>query len=375
MANGGWWSRKGDGADLSAIRPLRARVSAGLIGRQDARTHLDSLFISNSKIWSAPQALQTTALGWWMMQMSWEIANVFIEGVAASSPEDAVPNATYKAGEQLCKRAEEASVLAIRNHSQVEVNLGLAPMKMQPFPQLPKDIYSCAGVWAAYEAVYLQVQTDKSRILGAQVPQRFRPVMERLVQMISPSVALFEYCQNQWLVAMTPEDKLRVVVQASEHAEKLFEAGQMFWAPYFLGGLYTQCQTAKPTLDELDLGFDPWAITDYKIRELRRNDAKSLNELIAFWMANPNPMLAYRLFTEVEEAMARREVRWVTGNAFPYCPWAPMWLAWKDVTLAGRKYPAGTYFSVYAGKGNGGKFVCEIQAAGRFELRVSARRR
>jgi hypothetical protein len=195
-------------------------------------------------------------------------------------------------------------------------------------------------------------------------------VLKQLQQVIQPAVALHEHYQRQWLVAMTDEMKLNIVRQAEKGAQALFAAGQQLWAPYLLGQVYTQCVHAKQTIDDLELGFDPWSITDPTVRGERQGNPKAVDDLTAFWFSNPNPGKSFRLYQEILAARERRLVRYVTGEAFPYCPWAPMWLAWRQVTIGDVLLEAGAYFSLYVGRNAAGDFVSEIRSLGRFRLEV-----
>lgn len=354
--------------DMTPVQPLRLRIGAGLAGQHNARTHLDNLLLHGSlerrKLWTVPEQVQIAALGWWLMQLYWEIASTFVESIALECEEGKIPTEAFVVGQRLCDAAEAMSVQAIRGHSQVEVNVSLPPMPLQPFPGLPPSLAVVSGVWAAYEAIYLQVVTDRRRILAEQVPRRFQPVLQALQQVISPSVALHEHYQGQWLVAPTPEQRLHIVRQAQEEVQQLFAAGQKLWAPYLVGSVYLQCLHAKQTLDDLELGFDPWAITDPDVRASRQTDPKSVDALTKFWFDNPSPGKSYRLFQEILAARERQLVRHATRQSFSYCPWAPLWVAWRPVVIGGVALAPGDYFTLYVGRDAEGGFVSEIRKAG-----------
>ena len=375
MTEKGWRERWfGGTSDLLSVQPLRMRIGAGLVGQQDARTHLDNLVLHSSltgtKVWTASSSLQTAALGWWMMQLLWDATNVFVEAQALESEDSKVSREAYAVGEQLCTLAETTSVSAIRNHSQAEVDLHLPPPKLYSFLQLPIMPSTCAGVWAVYETIYAKVQGDMRKIMDAQIPKRFQPVLKQLIQAISPSVALHEHYQGQWLIAMTPESKVRIVQEAEEGIKTLFVAGQKLWAPYLLGSVYQQCLNAPQTLDDLELSFDPWILTDPAIRSTHRKSPESEASITAFWAQNPNPGLSYQLQMQIIAAHNKRQVRHVTGGHFPYCPWTSMWLVWRDVELGGVHFDAGTYIALYTGRDANGSFVSEVRSVGRFILSI-----
>lgn len=367
----------GGTSDLLSVQPLRMRIGAGLVGQQDARTHLDNLVLHSSltrtKVWTASSSLQTAALGWWMMQLLWEAVNVFVEAQALESEDSKVSREAYAVGEQLCTLAEKTSVSAIRNHSQAEVDLHLPPPSLYSFLQLPILPSTCAGVWAVYETIYAKVQGDLRKIMDAQIPKRFQPVLKQLIQEVSPSVALHEHYQGQWLIAMTPEAKVRIVQEAEEGIKTLFYAGQKLWAPHLLGAVYQQCLNAPQTLDDLELSFDPWILTDPTVREEHRKSAESEVAITAFWTQNPNPGLSYQLQMQIIAAHHKRQIRHVTGGQFPYCPWVSMWLVWRDVELGGTHFDAGTYITLYTGNDANGSFVSEVRSVGRFILDVKRR--
>jgi hypothetical protein len=304
------------------------------------------------------------------MQLYWEVANMFVEATAIEGEEGNIPKSAYQVGEQLVQAAEAMSVRAISNQSQGDVGISLPPMGQQPFPALPVEPATCVGVWAAYEAIYLQVQIDKSRLLSTKVPKRFQPVLQQLLQAISPAATLHEYFQGQWLIATSPESRLQIVRQAEEGAKALFRAGQNLWAPYQLGAVYSQCVNAKLTFDDLDLGFDPWATTDPNVRERRENDPRAIEELTEFWVNNPEPGKTYRLQQEILAAHQARAIRYMDGTNQTQPPWSSLWAAWRDVVIGGNEISAGYLFVLYAGPDGEGGFVSEARRAGRFRLGI-----
>ncbi len=372
-----WWRGSSTG-DESAFASLSSRTSTGMTSLIAADNHLGELLLNTSlaqkRIWTLPGHMQAVALGWWLTLMHWQWATRYYldttrgdYGDTLKMPPRAIEQCTV-----LCDLAEKWTVEAIGNEKRAEVGVQIPLVGMQSFPQLVVDEQTHVGLWAFCDATALQVQTDLNRILSAQVPRRLQPVVQQLQQVVSPNVALLEHYQQSWLTTTTVAAKIDIVQHALGPAKELFEAGQQLWAPYLLGSTYTACISRRPALEDLELGFDPWVVTDPEVRDRYQRDPKAVEELVALWMANPDPGQTYRLQQEILGARSRRAIRYMDGKTLPYCPWTPVWVAWKPVTIGGIHLEAGTMFALYIGPGGDGTFVSEARRAGKFRLEVTA---
>lgn len=376
--NSGRQRRRLSADEESALASLRSRIGTGIASQLDADSRLHSLLLnptlSQKTIWTVPGHMQSVALGWWLTLVYWQWANRYFEGVAEVSERAAATHAVRQC-ETLCTLAEDLTVQAIRNQSNAEIGSKVNLIATQPFPNLALDMETYVSVWGVCEATYLQVQTDLSRILRTQFPKRFEPVLRELLNAAHPNLALFEHYQRNWMSSTSSSAQLDIVRRALEPVRILFEVGQRFWAPYLLGQVYTTCLEKKLTLEDLELGFDPWSITDQKARAKLQADPASVQGIVTFWSTNPAPRHTYQLQQEIMAAREQGKIRNMDHRPFPYAPWVSTWVAWTNVTIGGVTLRAGDLFALYAGLNARREFVNEIKHVGHFNLQIGNDRR
>jgi hypothetical protein len=89
-------------------------------------------------------------------------------------------------------------------------------------------------------------------------------------------------------------------------------------------------------------GFDPWCLTDPVVRSLRERDARFRRAIELLWRHDPHPEVTLAIQGQINHALARGAVAYATdrhghpvGRHF-CCPWAPIYVARRRVTIAGR---------------------------------------
>ncbi len=112
-------------------------------------------------------------------------------------------------------------------------------------------------------------------------------------------------------------------------------------------------------------GFDPWCLTDPWVRSLREGDARSRKAIELLWRRDPHPDVTLAIQGQINQALARGAVAYATdrhgrpvGRYF-CCPWAPIYVARRRVTIAGRHLKTLEQFTLDVSAeplANGGKF-------------------
>lgn len=368
----GWrWRRGTPTGDASAVNSLRGRVGVGLSSQLRASDYLSDLMrevmLGAKPFWTTPADVQSVALSWWQTLLYWQWAERYLAYIPQDERQN-TPTVCLQAVEMLCNRAESATVDAISAQSQQEVQVQLSRAASQPFPDFVVDEVTCESVWAVCETTYQQVGTDLKQVMMSPAQARFKPVLLLLQQRLHPSLRLMEHYQGVWLTAATRSAKVAIVQRAVESVRTLFQAGQLLWGLYLLGDAYTAALHQKVTLEDLELGFDPLILTDPDVREYVMAHEAMRDQLAGMWAAISDPSSVLALQREILAAREHGSIRLMDGSTLDYCPWVPVWVAWRSVTIGGLALNFGDMFALYAGMNGEGRFVCEIQMAGELRL-------
>lgn len=126
--------------------------------------------------------------------------------------------------------------------------------------------------------------------------------------------------------------------------------------------------TRKPAMPG-DPAFDPWCLSDPDTRDAWMRDPKARQAIKTLWDLNPDPAKTLRIQAEIDEAVARGDIRRATDRNgrrlghFFCCPWAPIYEVVRPLKIGSRSLTAlqQFVFDVTAeGTNLGNKFKCEI---------------
>ncbi|MGH9224491.1 MAG: hypothetical protein ACRD2W_12095 [Acidimicrobiales bacterium] len=371
----GWFSRKkAQAVGEKPAAPLKSRLNAGLTAQFEADAMLDGLLaaarLANEKPWSLATDKLTIAHQWWLVSVYWQVAAGHLNGVlAVDKDKHFIPPDVYAACEALIQVAEDANLQAVRDQSKVDVGLSIEPTSLQSLPDLLLDERTFLGVWQALEAVYTQVGSDQDRIVKLGVPKRFAPVFKTLVGLTQPNLAEFEQLQQHWMAASDASARLTFARRAVVPARELFTAGQQYVAPSLMGRLYTESKEARRTLDELELGVDPWMLVDPDQRAARKKNTGDVEKLIDFWQ-RVSRAEAVNVHRQLEEALKRDQVRRRAGRGYDTIPWSAQYLVRFPLTLGDRRFGTGDLIVFYLKQEPPDAWQIEIRRTGRVNQRL-----
>jgi hypothetical protein len=90
-------------------------------------------------------------------------------------------------------------------------------------------------------------------------------------------------------------------------------------------------------------GFDPWCLTDPAVRSDWQRDPRARKAIELLWRHDPQPDATLRIQARINTALARGQVAYAidrygrsVGQYF-CCPWAPIYVARRPITIAGRR--------------------------------------
>jgi hypothetical protein len=89
-------------------------------------------------------------------------------------------------------------------------------------------------------------------------------------------------------------------------------------------------------------GFDPWTLTDSEAVDELREDHRAVRAVRRMWRLDPDPRLTLAIHAKIRSALNRGEVAYASDGSerlgrFNRCPWGPVYVATRRVTIAGRE--------------------------------------
>ncbi|HEU0299896.1 MAG TPA: hypothetical protein VFR37_10585 [Longimicrobium sp.] len=164
----------------------------------------------------------------------------------------------------------------------------------------------------------------------------------------------------------------RLEPYAQDAIELFFEVGQMIADPALTLGPPGGGRTVPGTADALpgQPGFDEWCLTDPDARLVLENNGKARRALRRMWEMDPNPARTMAIQAKIEAALLAGTVAYAENDGrrvghFDCCPWGPVYVARRQVSIDGTTVPGAQHF-VYAVGAPGGteKFRRRILVGG-----------
>lgn len=97
-----------------------------------------------------------------------------------------------------------------------------------------------------------------------------------------------------------------------------------------------------PVRPEVEPGFDPWSLTDAEVVAELREDHRAVRAVRRMWRLDPDRRQTLAVQAEIQSALERGEVVYASDGSerlghFSRCPWGPVYVASRRVTLGGRE--------------------------------------
>lgn len=92
-----------------------------------------------------------------------------------------------------------------------------------------------------------------------------------------------------------------------------------------------------------EAGFDPWCLTDPTGRGMWQQDAAARQAIATLWSHDPSPDRTLAIQGAIDAALARGDIAYATDRSgerigwFYCCPWAPVYVVKRPLTIAGRR--------------------------------------
>ncbi|HYT26202.1 MAG TPA: hypothetical protein VEP73_06940 [Actinomycetota bacterium] len=116
-------------------------------------------------------------------------------------------------------------------------------------------------------------------------------------------------------------------------------------------------------------GFDPWCLTDPRVCSEWQRDPRARRAIERLWRHDPRPDVTLGIQGKINAALARGAVAYATDHhgrpvgQYFRCPWAPIYVARRPITIAGRRLETMQQFTLDISAeplDGGGKFRCRM---------------
>ncbi len=349
------------------VAELLTRTVEGQTQAIDAfDAQIQGLSTANSTIWELPISALTLLHSHWLAAMLWQMSTCFLDGaVETYQTDEAMPKKAYEQGDRLCDYADEAMLHCVQ--AIAESKMGTRPLNatLVDFPDLKLRLEDFAGVWCACRCVIEQVQDDLAVIEHYGISSRMQALHQEVVRQLQPQLVMFEQLSKSWEATTTTNNSVQVLKKAVPIARLVFAIGQKLWAPYLLGNVYKEALTRQPTLNELELGFDPWLLTDPLQKEIKQKSNESTQQLTDFWTSVANPAAAVQLSNQLEEALRTDRIRRRHGRGYQSIPWQSQFLVRYPVQIGQKSFKPGQLITLYPSDDGNGKYRLEMKGSGR----------
>lgn len=192
----------------------------------------------------------------------------------------------------------------------------------------------------------------------------------RIHEVLAEADAAASYADRLW----APDISRAVHEAVEEHAKRAVEgfhlAGQLLAMPRLALEERKPAPSGRASLPGPGApGFDEWVLTDPASRDRWRSDRTARQAVASLWASDPDPAATLAIQAEIDAAAAAGAIvdSPEIGHYF-CCPWAPVWVVKRPVTIGGRTLrPLEQFtFDVSAEEmAEGGEFVRRI-LVGRF---------
>lgn len=337
----------GGNASLQPVGSLGDRLINGATTQATARMALELLTMDASQLWRDHKKAQPMAHEWWLVMMHWLMATtMFYASPTAGKDGRQVNRDVYDIVMSLCNNAEAFTNNAVKHESRLDSVDQLPRSRLVDLPPMTINRDTVEGVWAVIYATYTRTEEDLQRFGSDTLPKRFVTLAQELKQAATQNQRMLVEYNIQWSQVQSVDEKIRIAQAALAHARALFVNAQQWLVPAMLGRPYELALYKKPSLEELDIAFDPWVLTAPMQAKKRRNQTADQQQLADFWTALPTTGEAYQISIQLKEAVRKRRIR-TTTVSYDYVPWPSQYLVRFPVTFGPRTFQCGDLIGVF----------------------------
>jgi hypothetical protein len=314
--------------------------------------------------WEVPQATQAEILCAWNAYALQLLGDKFIEADYANDPmtRGYLPPITsdqilvfYEQVEGWMSRARQA-------HSNPNYRLDVGvPAALPAWSEVePCPNAHLQGMLAAMRGLTDHAQLAMTFFEETVSPESKQNSVGYARQLWAAAKSKADYANNLWGGNPSRDLHERIEEQVKDAIIQLYRLGQLLAMPELLdrAAETTHKQPLPPVATPApqkatakssgvpgpgEVGFDPWCLTDAdNVRKLQANP-EARQAIARLWKLDPDPQKTLTLLGEVRAAFFRGDIGYATkaggvGKRVGYffcCPWSPVYIALRPVTLGG----------------------------------------
>lgn len=166
-------------------------------------------------------------------------------------------------------------------------------------------------------------------------------------QVLAAAISKARYAEDLHGSHPTQEVHERVEPFIKEAIEGFYRLGQMIAMPTLAEPPAElparKAQSLPPRRQEPQNDFDPWCLTDPARRDYLQKDRKARRAVDDLWRLDPDPAQTLGIQHQIDAAYERGDIDYATTKRggrlghFFCCPWAPMYVALRPLTLGGQR--------------------------------------
>lgn len=360
---------------LEAYRRAGGAAYEDLLAAEETRR---SLVSAGTDPWSLRPGTATQLLSTWNAFALQTLGDRFIEADYDADPSTVgyLPPVTAEQAARFLGEVQQWSAFARRGTADPAFDLTGELALPAPLPRWvevePCPVPHLVAMLAGARSMREHIEAAMADFTALPVPAGREAAASRLAGMVADADSAVAYAESMGRPGSDRAVHERVERLLQRAVDSYFVLGQLLAQPALLdrpevavATVATRSQSMLPGLP----GFDPWVLTDPATRSDWQRDPAARRAVDHLWRMDPDPAATLTIQAQIDAAAAaglltagtdaqgRR-----TGN-FYCCPWSPIYLVRRPVTIAGRSLRTGDefVFDVSAEEmAEGGRFKREL---------------
>lgn len=333
-----------------AATTIDAYRRAGAVAYQDitdAEQLRANLTESGGGLWAATPAQASRLLCAWNAFALQTLGDELVEADYRADPGTVgyLPPVTAEQAAAFLGEVEHWSARARRAASDAtydvtaEISLPVALpgwVEVEPCPRA-----HLAAMLAAARAMRGRAEAAMADLLRTPPPEGNQDAVERLRGMAAEADSVTSFGEALWSPSANADVHERVESSLRRGISDYYRLGQLLAVPALLyrPDIAAVSVSGKPLPLPGQPGFDPWCLTDPRVRAHWQRDAAALRAIGGLWRYDPDPVATLAVQSEIDAAVAAGSVIAETGRGprhFYCCPWGAIYQVLRPVAIAGR---------------------------------------
>lgn len=192
------------------------------------------------------------------------------------------------------------------------------------------------------------------QVFGNQQALERQSDVARLRQILAAADSAYDYARSLMSPSMTSETHETVESHVKRSLDNFYLLGQLLAMPTLIGMTPTLAGSVARTEEPVrttkvslpgEIGFDRWILTDRRSLKRWQNDRTAQAAIASLWNTDPNPSKTVAIQHQIDLAIEAGDVRLTELGNYYCCPWAPIYVAVRSITIDGTRLRAKEQFT------------------------------